>query len=81
MPIYKSKEQRMRNLLFIFLKHIPIKHLCITCHIYRHKQYVTNIRILRILIIIATAAIILVIINNNNINNNNYNCNKKRNQK
>ena len=46
-------------------------------YIYRYKQYLTNIKILRILITIKTTEIMLVINNNddNNSNNNNY---KKR---
>ena len=34
MPIYKIKEQIMRNLLFTFPKHILTGHLYITYHIY-----------------------------------------------
>ena len=75
MPIYKIKEQIMKNLLFTFPKHIFTKHLYITYHIYRYKQYITNIKILRILITITTTAMMLVVNNNDNINNNNNNNN------
>ena len=47
MPIYKIKEQIMKNLLFTFPKHIFTEHLYVTYHLY--KQYLTDI-ILRILI-------------------------------
>ena len=49
MPIYKIKEQIMKNLLVTFPEHIFTEHLYITYHIYRYKQYITNIKILRIL--------------------------------
>ena len=67
----------MRNLLFTFPKDMFTEHLCISYDIYRFKQYITNIKLLRILITITTTAMMLVINNNNNNNNNNYNCNKK----
>ena len=55
------------------------EHLYISYDIYRFKQYITNIKLLRILITITTTAIMLVINNNNNNNNNNnYNCSKKK---
>ena len=61
----------MKNLLFTFPKHIFTDHLYITYHIYRYKQYITNIYILRILIAITTWAIMLVInYNNDDFNNN-----------
>ena len=63
MPIYKIKEQIMKNLLFTFPKHIFTEHLYITYHTYRYKQYVTNTKIGRILITITTTAIRLVINN------------------
>ena len=72
----------MRKLLFTFLKHIFTKHLYFTCHIYRYKQCITNIKTLRIILIIITRTAMILVINNNNnnnINNNNYNCNKKQN--
>ena len=71
MPIYKIKEQIMKNLLFTFPEHIFTEHLYITYHIYIYKQYITNIKILRILITVTTTAVMLVIKNNNdNIKNN-----------
>ena len=72
----------MRNLLFTFPKDIFTEHLYISYDIYRFKQYITNIKLLRILITIPTTAMMLVINNNNNNNNNNnYNCNKKKSEK
>ena len=69
MPIYKIKEQVMKN-LFTFPKHIFIEHLYVTYHIYRYKQYITNIKIVRILITITTTVIMFVINNNTaDINN------------
>ena len=68
MPIYKNKDQIMKN-LFTFPKHIFIEHLYVTYHIYRYKQYITNIKIVRILIAITATVIMLVINNNNDINN------------
>ena len=62
MPIYKIKEKIMRNLLFAFPKHIFTEHLYIAYHIYRYKQYITNIKILRILITI-TATVMMLVIN------------------
>ena len=56
MPIYKIKEQIMRNLLFSFPKHIFTEHLYITYHIYRYKQYITNIKIPSVLITITITA-------------------------
>ena len=71
MPIYKIKEQIMKNLLFTFPEHIFTERLYIIYHIYIYKQYITNIKILRILITVTTTAVMLVIKNNNdNINNN-----------
>ena len=71
MPIYKIKKQIMKNLSFTFPKHIFREHLYVTYHIYRYKQYITNIKILRILITITTTAIMLVINNKNDgIDNN-----------
>ena len=61
MPIYKIKKQLMKNLSFTFPKHIFREHLYVTYHIYRYKQYITNIEIL-ILITIITTAVMLVII-------------------
>ena len=74
MPIYKIKEQIKKNLLFTSPKHIFTEHLHVTYQTYRYKQYITNIKMLRILITITTTANMLVIDNNNNndINNNNY---------
>ena len=61
----------MKNLLVTFPEHIFTEHLYITYHIYRYKQYITNIKILRILITVTTTAVMLVINNNNdNIDNN-----------
>ena len=80
MPIYKIKEEITRNLLFTFLKHIFTKHLYITWHIYRYKQYTANIKILRIPIIITVKAKMLVINNNNNNNNCNNNNNPQESQ-
>ena len=54
MPIYKIKEQIMKNLLFTFPKHIFTEHLYVTYHIYRYKQYLTDIEKLRILITITS---------------------------
>ena len=54
MPIYKIKEQIMKNLLFTFPKHIFTEHLYVTYHICRYKQYLTDIKILRILITITS---------------------------
>ena len=73
----------MKN-LFTFPIHIFTEHLYITFHIYKYKQYITNIKILGILITILTTTIILVINNiiinhNNNDNNNNNNNNNKGN--
>ena len=79
MPIYKIKEQIMRNLLFTFPKHIFTEHLYITYDIYRYKQYIINIKIIKVLITITATAMMLVI-NNNNTNNNNY-IQKKRTEK
>ena len=72
MPIYEIKEQIMKNLLFTFPKHIFTEHLHVTHQTYRYEQYITNIKMLRILITITTTANMLVIDNNNNkdINNN-----------
>ena len=69
----------MENLVFIFPIHIFTKHVYITYHIYRYKQCITNIKILRILITVTATGMILVINNNNNNNNNdnNNNYNKK----
>ena len=67
----------MENLVFIFPIHIFTKHLYITYHIYRYKQCITNIKILRILITIKATEMMLVINNNNNNNDNNNNYNKK----
>ena len=69
MPIYKIKKQIMKNLSFTFPKHIFREHLYVTYHIYRYKQYITNIKIVRILITITATVIMLVINNNNDINN------------
>ena len=79
MLIYKIKEQIMKNLLFTFPNRIFTEHLYIT-DIYRYKQYIANIKILRILLTITTTAMMLVMNNNNdNIdNNNNYNKKKKK---
>ena len=77
----------MKN-LFTFPMHIFTEHLYITFHIYKYKQYITNIKILGILIAITTTTIIILVINNiiinnnnndnnNNNNNNNNNYNKK----
>ena len=61
----------MKNLLFTFPKHIFTEHLYVSIiYIYRYKQYLTNIKILRILITIKTTEIMLVI-NNNDDNNSN----------
>ena len=77
MPIYKIKEQIMRNLLFLFPKHIFTEQLYITYHTYRYKQYIINIKIIKISLTILATAMILV--RNNNINiNNNYNWKKNR---
>ena len=65
MPIYKIKKHIMKNLLFTFPKHIYV-----TYHIYRYKQYITNIKIL-ILITITITTIMLVINNNNDDISNN----------
>ena len=54
MPIYKIKEQVIKNLLFIFPKYIFTEHLYFTYHIYRYKQYLTDIEKLRILITITS---------------------------
>ena len=62
----------MRNLLFTYPKYIFTEHLYITYHIYRYKQYIINIKIIKILMTIIATSMMLVI-NNNNINNNNYN--------
>ena len=67
----------MENLVFIFPIHIFTKYLYITYHIYRYKQCITNIKILRILITITATEMMLVINNNNNNNDNNNNYNKK----
>ena len=74
MAIYKIKEQIMKNLLFTFPEHIFTEHLHVTYQTYKYEQYITNIKMLRILITITTTANMLVIDNNNNndINNNNY---------
>ena len=69
MPIYKIKEQVMKNVLFTFPKYIFTENLYFTYHIYRFSQYLTDIEKLRILIIITSNHVILVI-NNNDINNN-----------
>ena len=68
----------MENLVFIFPIHIFTKHVYITYHIYRYKQCITNIKILRILITVTATGMILVI-NNNNKNNNNNNNNDNNN--
>ena len=73
MPMYKVKEQIMRNPLFTFLKQHILQNIC------RYKQYIINIKIVKILITITAAAVMVVI--NNNINNNNYNCNKNKTKK
>ena len=72
MPIYEIKEQIMKNLLFTFPKHIFTEHLHVNYQTYRYEQYITNIKMLRMLITITTTANMLVIDNNNNkdINNN-----------
>ena len=44
----------MKNLLFTFPKHIFTEHLYVTYHIYRYKQYLTDIEKLRILITITS---------------------------
>ena len=64
----------MKNLLFTFPEHIFTEHLPVTYQTYKYEQYITNIKMLRILITITTTANMLVIDNNNNndINNNNY---------
>ena len=54
MPIYKIKEQIMKNLLFTFPKYIFTEHLYFTYHIYRYKQNLTDIEKLRILITITS---------------------------
>ena len=74
------KEQKLRNPLFTFPKQIFTEHVYNTYHIYRYKQYIINIKIVRILITI-TATAMMLLINNNNINNNNYNCSKKKKKK
>ena len=57
--------------------HVFTKHLYITCHIYRYKQYIAYTTILRTLITFTKTAMILII-NDIYINNNNYNCNKNK---
>ena len=44
----------MKNLLFTFPKYIVTEHLYFTYHIYRYKQYLTDIEKLRILITITS---------------------------
>ena len=62
----------MKNLLFTLPKHIFTEHLYVTYHhIYRYKQYLTDIKILRVLITITKTAIMLVINNHNDDINNN----------
>ena len=72
--LFKICTQWILNLLLLLLfpKHIFTEHLHVTHQTYRYEQYITNIKMLRILITITTTANMLVIDNNNNndINNN-----------
>ena len=54
MPIYKIKEQVMKNLLFTFPKYIFTENLYFTYDIYRFSHYLTDIEKLKILIIITS---------------------------
>ena len=62
----------MWSLLFLFPKHIFTEHLYITYH----KQYIINIKLIKISIAISATKMILV--TNNNININNYNWEKNK---
>ena len=70
MPIYKIKEQIMSIPLFLFPKHIFTEHLYVTYHTDTYKQYIINIKIIKISKTISATAMILVTNNNININNN-----------
>ena len=78
-PFTKLKNKSWGTSYLHFLN-IYLQNIYITYHIYRYKQYIINIKIVKILITITTTAMVLVT-NYNNINNiNNYNCNNNKNK-
>ena len=78
-PFTKLKNKSWGTSYLHFLN-IYLQNIYITYHIYRYKQYIINIKTVKILITITTTAMVLVT-NYNNINNiNNYNCNNNKNK-